>query len=254
MKRITLVKRAVAAPTLSVISYGLEIEVISAEDISKEIFVKQRIIKPDNKFEDVFVAVATPAQMQDLDINSPAADSSYFRVNKINIVGSNASFVKDVFETILAEIQLLVDNEEAVTALEEEALYTISAGSIEESLVPVALASASGEYKSISIDTPTGADNLTMFYTTRPIEVKQLISVVTGTGGPSVTWSIRFSANRNASGTEVLPGGITTTSIGLAQINSNFPNSHIPAGSFLWFTSTGVTGNPTALDVTLVFQ
>lgn len=252
MKKITLVRRAIATPNS--ISYAIELEVIVAEDITKEIFVKQRLIKPDNKFEDVFVAVASPAQMEDLDIDCPAAESSYFRVKKITMIGSNSSFLEDVFRTILAEIQLLLDNEEALTLLESEAIYMISSDNVETSLVPVSLATSSGEYKSISLDTPTGHDNITMFYTTREILVKQLISIVGGSNSPSVSWSMRFAANRTASGTELKSGGFSTSDTQLGQVFTSFTNPIVPAGSYVWITTTSVTGNPTSLDITMVFQ
>lgn len=111
----------------------MTLEITAAEGISKYPFVKQRIrnfIK--YTFEDEFAAVCTPAQLEDFDVNSPSSETtSYFRVDKIDIQSRNAAYLEDVFNSILRELQKLVDDYESLNDLQPDGIYTITANTIE---------------------------------------------------------------------------------------------------------------------------
>ncbi len=130
MKKINLFRKALkldkSGPT-----YVLGLEIISSEGISKEIFVKQR--QRDNKQanNDVFVAVAANYQLEDLDVDSPKAGTSYFRTDNIELVASNPAYLDKLFDTILSEIQSLVDNAEVIDEISPDGIYEITADTIE---------------------------------------------------------------------------------------------------------------------------
>lgn len=127
MKKINLLKRAVkqSGPT-----YILDIEIISSEGIIHDVFVKQRLRNTNNGFDDVFAAVATVAQLESLDIGSPAAGQSYFLDHKVSVVATNPAYLQDVFNTILAEVQMLVDNAEVLEEIEPAGVYEITSDTV----------------------------------------------------------------------------------------------------------------------------
>lgn len=112
-------------------SYKIVLEVVSTENINKHVFIQQRLrdfVK--NNFTDVFVAVATPAQIEDFDINSPAQGDSHFRVSKIELLSRNIDYLEEVFQSILRELQDLVDKHEALQALNNDGVYSITANQV----------------------------------------------------------------------------------------------------------------------------
>jgi len=113
-------------------SYRMILEVLSSENIKKEVFVNQRLRNYTKKnFEDLFVAVATPAQLEDFDVGSPQEGSSYFLSSKIDVVSRNADYLNDVFDSILNEVQKLVGDVEALNELEADGIYTVEADQID---------------------------------------------------------------------------------------------------------------------------
>lgn len=125
MTKVNLIKRATTYDK-NAGSYKMVLEVLSAENISKNIFVKQRLRNfVENNFDDVFVAVCTPAQVEDFDQNAPSADTSYFRVSKIELVSRNADYLEQVFESVLREVQKLIDDAEALRDIKPEAIYNL---------------------------------------------------------------------------------------------------------------------------------
>ena len=113
-------------------SYKMLLEIISTENVAKDLFVKQRLRNfVKNNFEDVFCAVATPAQVEEFDVNSPRAGDSFFRTNTIELVSRNADYLEQVFESILKELQKLVEDVESLEALKTDGVYSITAADVE---------------------------------------------------------------------------------------------------------------------------
>lgn len=255
MRKINLVRRSIKPTDDKLIGYTMELEVISAEDIDKNIFVKQRFRKSDGTFDDRFAAVASPAQLEDLDINSPRDGSSYFRTYKVQFVESSLVYLDYIFNTVVNDISLLVEDAEAMSILEEEETVTITASSTISTVDSDANPAVqnTGEYRAVSIDNPVLSDNLTMFYTSKQITVGKVISLVNGPSSPSITWSIRFAANRSATGTELKVGGFTTDNNTVGRLDTDFSNPVIPGGSWIWIVITDISGAVSSLDMTLIF-
>lgn len=129
MKTITLLRKSVKRNNV-LAAYSLDLEITQAYDITKALFVKQRHIKFDGTIEDVFVAVASPATIAEFSERSPREGSSYFRDSKISIVSTHPDFLEEAFDTILSELQQLVDEAEVLDAMEEDGVYLISSTSI----------------------------------------------------------------------------------------------------------------------------
>lgn len=112
-------------------SYRMTLEVFATEDITKNVFIKQRLRNfVKNNFDDVFVAIATPAQLEDFDESSPAEGSSYYRTSSIDLISRNIGYLEDVFQSILAELQKLVDDYDSLNLLQPDGIYTITSESI----------------------------------------------------------------------------------------------------------------------------
>jgi len=108
-------------------SYKLILEVNSAQNITPKIFVNQRLKNlSEDTFEDVFAAVATPAQLEDFDEDSPGPGSSYYRTNKIEILSRNADYLDDVYDDIVWQVQKLVDDMKALTIIKNEITVRIT--------------------------------------------------------------------------------------------------------------------------------
>ena len=84
----------------------MDLTVTSADDMPKEIFVKQRFALDD----DVFAAIASPAQLEDLPINEPDGVTTYFRTSSVSLVAANQAALDSIYASIVAEVQQLVAN------------------------------------------------------------------------------------------------------------------------------------------------
>ncbi len=134
MAKINLVRK-LTKPTYNVKSYKMVLEVVSSENITRYVFVKQRIRDPlTETFKDAFAAVASPAQLEEFDERSPAANSSYFRDYKVELVSYTAEYLDEVFTSILYDIQKLVEDFEIIDNIEPDGIFSITATSIDKSM------------------------------------------------------------------------------------------------------------------------
>ncbi len=102
--------------------------------------------------------------------------------------------------------------------------------------------------KSVTIAEPQAGDEFTLFLTEYPTTLSQVQAVVRG-ASPSVTYEIRFAADRSAVGTlAIVPATVTSTTNGDTATIQNMP---IPAGRYVWLRLTAVTGVVTELNVSL---
>ena len=105
--------------------------VTSAIDVTTKIFVKQRIHNPlTGKFNDVFKAVASPAQLVELPEDAPTDYCSYFRSNWADLIDTNADDLGGIVSDLLEEIVGLLNNLEALAALDGSKDYQITAEGI----------------------------------------------------------------------------------------------------------------------------
>lgn len=130
MANISILRKSVAFDE-QLGSYRMTIEVTVADGITSKIFVNQRLRNfVKNNFEDVFVAVATPAQIEDFAEDAPLEGSSYFRTNKIDVISRNYDYLESVFDDIVWNIQKLITDQEALSILETDGTYTITSDDI----------------------------------------------------------------------------------------------------------------------------
>ena len=106
--------------------------------------------------------------------------------------------------------------------------------------------------RSMSMYAPTASENITLFYTTSAITVSKITSVVRGSS-PSVTFSIRHNSDRSNAGTEVVTSGITVTNTTTGTSTTSFNSASIAANSFVWFTTSAVSGTITEIAVSVEF-
>ena len=109
------------------------------------------------------------------------------------------------------------------------------------------------QVKAIVIPEPVNTDDITLFFTDEAITVTQLNAVIRGTT-PSATWTVRFAADRSATGTEVVTGGTTTTSQTTGSEITVFNDATIDAGSWVWVEVTAISGTVDELNITLTVE
>jgi hypothetical protein len=121
-------------------------------------------------------------------------------------------------------------------------------GTAERTLSPV-------KSKSISIEDPTNAEDITAFFTNCAITIVEMRAVLIGSATPSVTWTIRHSTttDRSATGTEVVTGGTTTTSTTSGSDVTSFNDATVEADEFVWLETTAKSGTVDELHVTIFY-
>lgn len=107
--------------------------------------------------------------------------------------------------------------------------------------------------KSITLVNPTNSENLLLFFTDKQLSLSQIRSVLAGSGSPSVTFSLRYGGDVSASGTEVVTGGITCTNTTTGLSTTSFDNGTIAANSFVWLTTSAVSGSVDSLHLSITF-
>ena len=80
----------------------------------------------DSTYNDYFVAVASPVQLEDLAIGSPDSTTSFFRDSKVTIMAASQEYLDTVFDAIRVDLQRLVKDVDANTTLVASGTYTIT--------------------------------------------------------------------------------------------------------------------------------
>ena len=68
--------------------------------------------------------------MEDIAPDCPAPGSSYFRTATIDVVGRTSTYLEQVFNDILWQVQKLCSDTDALNILVENGTYTINASTI----------------------------------------------------------------------------------------------------------------------------
>jgi hypothetical protein len=107
-------------------SYKMIIEAIDPEEMSAKIFIQQRIVNfARGTTDDIFAAVCTPVQLEDFGEDSPLAGTSYFRTDKIELVGGTPELMLELFNSLVYEVKKLVADLNAMDTLDAtEVFYT----------------------------------------------------------------------------------------------------------------------------------
>lgn len=124
---IQLLKQStVEVPEIS--SYKLVVSTINAQNMSDKIFVNQRIRNfARDRFDDVFVAICTPTQLEDFEEDSPGEGSSYYRTNTVELIARTAEEIRAVFSSLVYEAKKLVIDLSDLENLSSTQIYDISA-------------------------------------------------------------------------------------------------------------------------------
>ena len=108
------------------------------------------------------------------------------------------------------------------------------------------------ETKAITIEDPTNAENVSMFFTDVAITITQVNDVVQGTT-PSLTWDIVHATTRNNGTPNELFGTDRVTTSESGAETTSFTDATIPAGSWVWFVSSAQSGTTDEFNVTIEY-
>ena len=101
--------------------------------------------------------------------------------------------------------------------------------------------------KSVTIPGPQVDDSFTLFRTARETTIENVLALVSG---GSVTYELRFAADRSAAGTVAATDTVTNTTTGDAATIQNQP---IPAGRYVWVKITAVSGTVDEFNLSVEF-
>ncbi len=106
--------------------------------------------------------------------------------------------------------------------------------------------------KSITIESPDNAEDITFFFTNKAITITEIRAV--RVGGTTATWTVRHEStpDRTQTGIEVVTGGTTTTSATAGSDVTTFNDATIPADSFVWIETSG-TVDVDELHITIFY-
>jgi len=104
-----------------------------------------------------------------------------------------------------------------------------------------------------TIPSPTSSEDRTIFFTTVAITISKINAGLVGSGGTSVSWTIRHDTRRNDPGTEVVTGGTTTTSGSVGSTVTSFNDATIPANSWIWIETSATGGTLTEFMGTIKY-
>lgn len=105
----------------------------------------------------------------------------------------------------------------------------------------------------ISIADPTSAEDITLLYTSASVTIQAVEGVVRGSATPTVTVTLRYDADRNATGTAI----VSAQSVSSTTTGNNLTltaNTTVPAFNFVWLETTATSGTVNELFVGLLYR
>ena len=112
--------------------------------------------------------------------------------------------------------------------------------------------------KHITVESPSNSEDITLFFTDEALTITKIVAVLTGSSSPSLTWSIRFNADRSNAGTEVVTGGTTIDSsnggTSTGQSVTSFNSASISANTWVWFKTTAQSGTVNKIHLTIFYD
>lgn len=106
---------------------------------------------------------------------------------------------------------------------------------------------------SVCIEYPLNNEDVSIGFWNAAMTITEMRAVLVGSSTPSITWTIRHSTDRSATGNEVVTGGTTTTSTTTGSDVTSFNDATVPADSHVWLETTAKSGSVDSLVVTLIF-
>jgi len=112
---------------IGISSYKFVVRAINAENMPSKIFVNQRIRNfAKDEIDDVFVAVATPTQLEDFAEDAPEAGTGYFRTDAIELIVRTPEVMQSIFDSLVYEVEKLVLDLNLLEELTNSEVYTVS--------------------------------------------------------------------------------------------------------------------------------
>ena len=112
--------------------------------------------------------------------------------------------------------------------------------------------------KHVTVENPTNSEDITLFFTDEALTITKIVAVLTGSASPSLTWTIKFHADRSNAGTEVVTGGTTIDSSGggtsTGQSVTSFNSASISANNWVWFKTTAQSGTVNKIHLTIFYD
>ena len=106
--------------------------------------------------------------------------------------------------------------------------------------------------KGFTVELPRASENIAVWYVTTAIIISEIRAVLVGSGSPSVTWRLRHDTDRSDTGTLIKSKVTTNTTTG-DEITS-FDDDTVPAGSFIFFKTTAMSGNVEEISLTIDYS
>lgn len=100
--------------------------------------------------------------------------------------------------------------------------------------------------KTITIESPTATEDVTIFRTDVAITVQEVMAVSVGTS-PSTTFQLKHHTDRNNAG-NALTNSLTTTSVNFGN-SATLSDATIPANSWIWLETTAASGTNVKLTI-----
>jgi len=112
-------------------SQKLRIWTTDAVDVTPAVFILQRVLnKRTNKTDNTFAAIATPAQLEDLQENTPGPGTTYYRASEITLVGRVPEDLAVIFQSIVYEVRSLLRDLQAQQALTPNGSFIVTPTSV----------------------------------------------------------------------------------------------------------------------------
>jgi hypothetical protein len=109
-------------------------------------------------------------------------------------------------------------------------------------------------YRASTWANPTSSDNITIWKTDQAITIRKVTGVVVGSSSPSVTYQINFATDRSSgSPTTLFASGQAVTSTTTGDEDTSFADDTIPAGSWIWITTSAASGTITEMNITIKY-
>ena len=104
----------------------------------------------------------------------------------------------------------------------------------------------------ITVECPRLNDKFTLFKTFEEITIKQIDFVLEGI--TDLTVVVAFDPDRSVAGTRVINAGTLVNNTTTGQEVLVFDNAVIPVGNWVWVEFIAITGEPTEVNASLVYN
>lgn len=108
-------------------SHRMIVKTANPEEMPGEVFIKQRLKNfAQDSWDDRFVAICTPVQLEDFPTGSPDARSSYYRTDEIELIARTPEELNRIFDSLLYEVEKLVIDLNAMADLAPAQIYNVT--------------------------------------------------------------------------------------------------------------------------------